>query len=143
MLISGFVGLGLAAKIAIGATAAAAVGVTGAGVAGAAGVLPPAAQQAFDQVVGTAIDDDAALEDVAEDTEESAGTEHGIRVKELPETASETGVENSRFGLDRAEQGALNGKSGREAGDSGPGNSGKSGAPTEAPADEADANTED
>ena len=38
--LTGFAGLGLAAKIAIGAVAASAVGVAGAGAAGAVGVLP-------------------------------------------------------------------------------------------------------
>jgi hypothetical protein len=50
--LSGFVGLGLAAKIAIGASAAAAVGITGTGVAGATGVLPTAAQEVFNEVTG-------------------------------------------------------------------------------------------
>jgi hypothetical protein len=84
-----FAGLGLAAKIAIGATAAAAVGVTGAGAAGAAGVLPAPAQEVFEQVTGT-----------------HPGGEH----------VSESGVENSEFGLETAENARQKGEEQRQSG---------------------------
>lgn len=96
VLASGFVGLGLAAKIALGATAAAAVGITGAGVAGAAGVLPPAAQHAFDEFTGNDIAGFAGDDDEAVDV-----TEHPGR------NTSETGVEKSEFGQETAEDARL------------------------------------
>jgi hypothetical protein len=86
--LSGFVGLGLAAKIAIGVAATAAVGVTGAGAAGAVGVLPSAAQEVFDQVTG----------------QHPGG-----------DNVSETGIENSEFGLKTAEEARLKGEAKREA----------------------------
>lgn len=72
---TGLASLGLATKIAIGAGAALAVGVGGAGAAGAVGVLPAPAQVVFDQVTG------------------HPGGEH----------VSDTGVENSRHGIETAE----------------------------------------
>jgi hypothetical protein len=86
--LSGFVGLGLAAKIAIGVGAAAAVGVTGAGAAGAVGVLPTQAQEVFDQFTG--------------------GHPGG-------ENVSESGIENSEFGLKTAEEARLKAEAKREA----------------------------
>lgn len=77
---SGFVGLGLAAKIAIGAGAAAAVGVTGTGAAGLAGVLPTGAQEVFNQVTG----------------QHPAG-----------ELVSDTGLENSEFGVETSQDARL------------------------------------
>jgi hypothetical protein len=85
--LSGFAGLGLAAKIAIGAVAASAVGVAGAGAAGAVGVLPTQAQEVFDQVTG------------------HPGGDH----------VSEQGLENSQFGLETAEEARQNGEEKREA----------------------------
>lgn len=70
--LSGFVGLGLAAKIAIGAGAAAAVGITGTGAAGVAGVLPTAAQEVFNDVTGQ---------------------------NPVSEVVSDTGIENSELGI--------------------------------------------
>ncbi|MGW4929208.1 hypothetical protein ACWEOH_08655 [Agromyces sp. NPDC004153] len=72
---TGLASLGLATKIAIGAGAALAVGVGGAGAAGAVGALPGPAQQVFEQVTG------------------HPGGEH----------VSDTGVENSEFGIETAE----------------------------------------
>jgi hypothetical protein len=86
--LSGFVGLGLAAKIAIGAGAAAAVGVTGVGAAGASGVLPTEAQVVFEQFVG---------------------------VHPGGENVSETGIESSEFGLKTAEEARLKAEAKREA----------------------------
>lgn len=85
--LSGIMGLGLAAKIAIGAGAALAVGVGGAGAAGAVGVLPTPAQEVFNQVTG------------------HPGGEH----------VSETGIENSEFGIETAENARLKGEEKREA----------------------------
>ena len=86
--LSGFVGLGLAAKIAIGVGAAAAVGVTGVGAAGASGVLPTDAQVVFDQFTGA----------------HPGG-----------ENVSESGIEHSEFGLKTAEEARLEADAKREA----------------------------
>ncbi|MBT2497688.1 hypothetical protein J7E25_01115 [Agromyces sp. ISL-38] len=85
---SGFVGLGLAAKIAIGAGAAAAVGITGVGAAGATGVLPTDAQVVFEQVTGV-----------------HPGGEH----------VSDAGIENSEFGITTSEEAQLKAEVKREA----------------------------
>lgn len=84
--LSGLMGLGLAAKIAIGAGAAALVGVGGAGAAGAAGVLPEPVQVVFNEVTG----------------------HPGNNV-------SETGLENSEFGQQTAEDARQKGEEKREA----------------------------
>ncbi|WP_448811840.1 hypothetical protein [Agromyces bauzanensis] len=84
--LSGFLGLGLATKIAIGVGAAALVGVGGAGAAGAAGVLPEDVQVVFNDVTG----------------------HPGNNV-------SETGLENSEFGQQTAEDARQKGEEKREA----------------------------
>jgi hypothetical protein len=85
--LSGFAGLGLAAKIAIGAVAASAVGVAGAGAAGAVGVLPTQAQEVFDQFTGHPGGDNV----------------------------SESGLEHSEFGLETADEARQNGEAKRQA----------------------------
>ena len=85
--LTGFAGLGLAAKIAIGAVAASAVGVAGAGAAGAVGVLPTQAQEVFDGFTGHPGGDNV----------------------------SESGLEHSEFGLETANEARQNGEAKRQA----------------------------
>lgn len=85
--LTGIASLGLAAKIAIGAGGALAVGVGGAGAAGAIGALPAPAQEVFNQVTG------------------HPGGEH----------VSDTGIENSEFGIETAENARTKGEEQRQA----------------------------
>lgn len=100
--LSGFLGLGLAAKIAIGAGAAAAVGVTGTGAAGAAGVLPTEAQVVFDQVIGVDVDGGSVGEtaELATKTAEEAR----LKAEEARKAALDKAEELSQTGLDTAEE---------------------------------------
>jgi len=100
--LSGFLGLGLAAKIAIGAGAAAAVGVTGTGAAGAAGVLPTEAQVVFDQFIGVEVD----AADVGETAELGTKTveEARLTAEEARQAALDKAEELSQTGLDKAEE---------------------------------------
>lgn len=102
VLVTGFLGLGLAAKVVLGASAAVAVGVTGASVAGAAGVLPPAVQQEFDRITGNDI---AAIAD--------DGSDDGATVDHPGGNPSTTGVEMSEFGQETAEDARLKGEEAR------------------------------
>jgi hypothetical protein len=101
VVVSGFLGLGLAAKIAIGAGAAAAVGVTGAGAAGAAGVLPTEAQVVFNQVIGVEVDGEDASKTVEDglDTAEEAL----LKAEEARKAALEKAEELRQSGIGTAE----------------------------------------
>lgn len=100
--LSGFVGLGLAAKIAIGAGAAAAVGVTGVGAAGASGVLPTEAQVVFEQVIGVSADDETVGETVEVGTK--TAEEARLKAEEARQAALEKAEEARQAGLETAEE---------------------------------------
>jgi hypothetical protein len=100
--LSGFVGLGLAAKIAIGAGAAAAVGVTGTGAAGAAGVLPTEAQVVFNQVIGVEVDGENVGETVESGTK--AAEEARLKAEQARQAALDKAEELSKTGLGTAEE---------------------------------------
>lgn len=104
--LSGFVGLGLAAKIAIGAGAAAAVGVTGTGAAGAAGVLPTEAQVVFDQFIGVEVDGENVGETVGEtvDAGTKAAEEARLKAEQARQAALDKAEELSQTGLGTAEE---------------------------------------
>ncbi len=108
--LSGFMGLGLAAKIAIGAGAAALVGVGGAGAAGAAGVLPEDAQVVFNEVTGhpgnnvseTGLENSEFGQQTAEDARQKG--------EEKREAALENAEEKRQAGLENAAEHAVNGQ---------------------------------
>jgi hypothetical protein len=108
--LSGLMGLGLAAKIAIGAGAAALVGVGGAGAAGAAGVLPEPVQVVFNEVTGhpgnnvsdTGLENSEFGQQTAEDARQKG--------EEKRQAALENAEEKRQAGLDNAAEHAVNGQ---------------------------------